>query len=146
MWRPADFIRQPRLPQATKSVVRIHRVRRGRRSINRVVVRNSLREQLATPRIVLCGDRQDRLQPAGDLRISRSKKLDMVPAPIQLLAEVVDDALRSAMRFRRNGDIHAGDLSDLHDGAPDSFYTCKNVRQDACVQSRTGLSYSRRPI
>jgi hypothetical protein len=72
--------------------------------------------------IVLGGDRQDCLQPAGDLRISRSKKLHMMPAPIQLLAEVVDDALRSAMRPRWNGDINAGDLSDLHDGARSILY------------------------
>jgi nifR3 family TIM-barrel protein len=55
----------------------------------------------------------------------------MVPAPIQLLAEVVDDTFRSAVCLRWNGDIHTGDLSDLHDGEPDPFYTCKNVRQDA---------------
>src|SRR4029077_14000520 len=72
-------------------------------------------------RIVLCGDRQDSLQPACDLRISRSKKLHMVPAPIQLLAEVVDATSRSAVCLRWNGDIHTGDLSDVHDGAPDPF-------------------------
>ena len=55
----------------------------------------------------------------------------MVPALIQLLAEVVDDTFRSAVCLRWHGDIHTGDLSNLHDGQPDLFYTCKNLRQDA---------------
>src|SRR5262245_8345431 len=87
--------------------------------------------------IVLGRDRQDGLQLAGDLRISRSKKLHMMPAPIQPLTEVVDDALGSAMCPRWNGDINAGDLSDLHDGAPDPFYTCKIVRQVLVVTITT---------
>src|SRR5262245_24237208 len=73
-------------------------------------------------RIVLGRHRQDCLQPASHLRISRSKKLHVMPAPMQLLAEMVDDALRSAMSPRWNGDINAGDLSDLHDGARSILY------------------------
>ena len=53
----------------------------------------------------------------------------MVPAPVQLLAQMVDDALRAAVCIRRNRDINAGDLRDLHEQARDPFYTRKIVRQ-----------------
>lgn len=38
----------------------------------------------------------------------------MVPSPIQLLAQMKDDALRSTVCFRRNRYVNAGDLSNLH--------------------------------
>ena len=86
--------------------------------------------------IILAGDGQDRLQGAIDLRISRSKKLHMVPVPMQLLAEMVNDALRSPMCLRRNRDINASDLRDLHERVPNPFYTCSNCRQEATAQDQ----------
>ena len=35
-------------------------------------------------------------------------------APAELLAKIIDDTLRSSMRLGRNGDVNAGNLSDLH--------------------------------
>jgi hypothetical protein len=38
----------------------------------------------------------------------------MVSAPLEVPAEIVDDPLGPSVRFRRNRDINARDLSDLH--------------------------------
>lgn len=53
----------------------------------------------------------------------------MMATPIELLAKVVDDPLRSPMGLRWNGDIYAGDLSDLHVGHEIPFYTRKKLQQ-----------------
>src|SRR5687767_3013603 len=70
--------------------------------------------------IILAGDRQHGVQRASCLRIARSKQLDLVSAPIELPAKMVDDSFRAAVSFRRHGNIYACDLRDLH-GAPKSI-------------------------
>lgn len=73
-------------------------------------------------RIVLAGDGQDGLECAVDLGVSSGEQFHMVAAVMELLAEVVDDPLRSAMALGRNRDINARNLGDLHGGARDRFH------------------------
>jgi hypothetical protein len=54
------------------------------------------------------------MKHAIDLRVARRKQLDAMPAPLELLAEMVYDSFRSAVGFWRHGHINAGDLCDLH--------------------------------
>src|SRR4029077_11328261 len=80
--------------------------------------------------IILAGNRQDRMERALDLGVPRSEKLHVMAAPVELLAEIVNDPLRSSMRLRRDRNINTRDLGDLHGRGLLLFYTRWNAQQE----------------
>ena len=64
--------------------------------------------------IILACYRQDRVELAIDLRIPGGKELYLMAPPSEMLAEVVDNPLCPSIALWRDGNINAGDLSDLH--------------------------------
>jgi hypothetical protein len=68
----------------------------------------------------------------------------------ELLAKIIDDALRSAMGLRRNGNLNAGNLRDLHAKTSPRLYMTelsgrrplKVPGRNACVESNVGTSSS----
>src|SRR5687768_1894750 len=83
--------------------------------------------------IILAGDGQHGVQRAFGLRIARSKQLDIMSAPVELPAKMVDDSLRAAVGFRRHGDIYARDLCDFHGGPKNPFYNSGGLSMKGLV-------------
>ena len=73
--------------------------------------------------IVLARYGQDGLKSAVNLRVARGKKFHLMSAPAEPLAKKINYTLRSAIGFRRNGDVNARNLSDLHAEASINYST-----------------------
>ena len=64
--------------------------------------------------VILARHRQDRVERTIDLRIPGGKKLYLMAPPSEMLTEVIDDPFCPSIGLWRDGNINAGDLSDLH--------------------------------
>jgi hypothetical protein len=76
------------------------------------------------------GDRPGRRwagQTEACSRVPRSKKFHLMFAPAELLAKIINDPLRSAVRLWRNRDIDAGNLSDLHTKSSVQIYPTETL-------------------